>query len=655
MRELARVVEEALEAQPGSSARELVLVVRHWVPSVTKTEINSVLYSDRLRFWSDGDTPPRWRVIGSSPAQSRAADGAHESGHIPARAKAFSTHPAPLLYAWQEEALRQWEACGRRGVVEAVTGTGKTFLGIAAARKSLETDGQVLVLVPSIELQRQWIVQLRTYLPGVVIGRVGDGGRANFISCRVIVAVVNSARTRDLGAPKLGSLLVADECHRYGSVENAQALDDRYPSRLGLSATYARSDDGNTTFLDPFFGETCFRMDYRRAIEDGVTARFLVALIGVRFSERERNAYEVADRQASQAQRWLITYGGVPSEPFGEFMRATTELSRAQAGEARIRARSYLRNFAERRRVLAESTAKTARLSDLIPALWSADRSILFTETVEAADKAAECLATQGLAAKAIHSTLDPRTRRLVLSAFAAGELQAITAARVLDEGIDVPAADLAIILAASRTRRQMIQRMGRVLRRKADSRLARFAIFYVEGSSEDPERGAHGDFLDEVTGVAEEVRNFGVDANAREICDYLGVGPRRERHSTSTPLAPEPKGRQIVVSSNRASPSGVRLDGTDPGRAAASRDLREHIVALADPRPSVKVSKKGRDRLAAAAAGITVDELLARRRHEAARNLRLAEEAKRLGVSVKRLRRLQADPRSQGSSYPRQ
>jgi superfamily II DNA or RNA helicase len=72
-----------------------------------------------------------------------------------------------------------------------------------------------------------------------------------------------------------------------------------------------------------------------------------------------------------------------------------------------------------------------------------------------------------------------------------------VTAPQVLDEGVDVPAADLAVILASSRSRRQMIQRMGRVLRRKPERTLARFVIVHVEGTVEDPSCGAHETFLD--------------------------------------------------------------------------------------------------------------------------------------------------------------
>jgi superfamily II DNA or RNA helicase len=62
-----------------------------------------------------------------------------------------------------------------------------------------------------------------------------------------------------------------------------------------------------------------------------------------------------------------------------------------------------------------------------------------------------------------------------------------VSAPRVLDEGVDVPAADLAVIVGASSSRRQMIRRMGRILRRKSDGRLARLAVVLVEGRSRTP------------------------------------------------------------------------------------------------------------------------------------------------------------------------
>ena len=188
-----------------------------------------------------------------------------------------------------------------------------------------------------------------------------------------------------------------------------------------------------------------------------------------------------------------------------------------------IAAGQYLSPFNRRRELLAETEAKYEGLSKLEGAVRSARRVIIFTQTVRAAELATAELVDLGIDAQALHSALDMVERREVLARFARGHLHTIVAPQVLDEGVDVPDADLGIIVAASRWR-QMIQRMGRVLRPKNDGRLARFAVLYVQGTSEDPALGAHGTFLEEIVDAADSVRDFPVWAPSGEICDYLNL-----------------------------------------------------------------------------------------------------------------------------------
>jgi superfamily II DNA or RNA helicase len=112
--------------------------------------------------------------------------------------------------------------------------------------------------------------------------------------------------------------------------------------------------------------------------------------------------------------------------------------------------------------------------------------------------------------------------RKDILRDFGKGRIQTLVAPNILNEGIDVPEADLGIIVAGSKTRREMIQRMGRVLRRKQDGRTARFALLFIEGTSEDPSTGAYEDFIDEITSVAKSCRTFAHHVPSRLICTYL-------------------------------------------------------------------------------------------------------------------------------------
>lgn len=487
--------------------------------SITAVDVQRVLDTHPHRFRADTQDPPQWWPAAAAPVSAGYRNGA--AGGI--ETDMVAAGRVPELYGWQAEALDAWRRRGGRGVVEAVTGTGKTMVGIAAAGEELARGGQVLVLVPTRELLDQWTLELARHGPGHVrIGRLGGGHRDDLGRCDIVVAVVNSARDADLRPRRPGGLLIADECHRYGSEGNRVALVDGFVRRLGLSATYARADDGHLSWLDPYFGGTCFRMGYHRAICDGVVAPFTVALLGVEFSPDERAGYEEFTAVMSAAQAKLIASGLVPVEPVGAFFAALARLARGgdDSGPAGT-ARRYLFALQQRRRLLADSPAKLAALDGLVPAFVGCDRAIAFTQSISAAEAAAARLRDRGLRAAAIHSQLDPGVRRAVLTRFGAGALQVVTAPQVLDEGVDVPAADLAVILAASRSRRQMIQRMGRVLRRKADGRPAHFVIVFVRGTVEDPALGAHEGFLDEITPVADAVQSF-PPGGPDELCAYL-------------------------------------------------------------------------------------------------------------------------------------
>jgi superfamily II DNA or RNA helicase len=407
--------------------------------------------------------------------------------------------------------------------VEAVTGAGKTKLGLAAIEEHLSAGGKTAVAVPSIELLRQWAALLEEEFPTTSVGLLGDGHHESLESCDILVATAASARQYDLGL-ELGEagLLVADECHTYGAQQSRLALETEFERRLGLSATYARADGEHEVVLEPYFDGVVFTLNYREAIDEGVVARFKVGLVPVAFRRDERREYDELSEQVRRARTHLVLEFDLPAEPFGEFIRLANQLRKTGDRRESMAAGRYLYAFNRRRALLAETEAKYGGLERLAPAVEDSDRSIVFTQTIASAMRAAATLTERSVGSAAIHSKLSRDERSTVLRRFAEGGLKAIVAPKVLDEGIDVPAADLAVIVAASHQRRQMIQRMGRVLRRKPDGRRARFAILFVEGTSEDPDRGAHEAFLDEILPVADEVHQFEAGASAPDLAEFL-------------------------------------------------------------------------------------------------------------------------------------
>ena len=185
-------------------------------------------------------------------------------------------------------------------------------------------------------------------------------------------------------------------------------------------------------------------------------------------------------------------------------------------------AKRYISAVNKRRKLLANTPKKSEALTSLVAAINNSNRTIIFTETISGVTEIFNLLRASGIATEQLHSELHPHERVAALHMFATGQCKALVAAKVLDEGIDVPEADLAIIVSATKTRRQMIQRMGRVLRPKKDGRPARFVLVYVAGTSEDPANGAHDAFFNEVIEISKESKIFKQPLDNKELTKFL-------------------------------------------------------------------------------------------------------------------------------------
>ena len=417
------------------------------------------------------------------------------------------------LRDWQIAAFAKWATAGCSGVVEAVTGTGKTRLAIAAVRACLSRGGRALIIVPTLDLLGQWRRQIRELVPGASVGQLGGGQADDLFDFDVLIATPHSAAAVPIELP-LGAigLLVADEAHRYGAPTWGAALKPDFAMRLALTATYERNDDGLIDVLGPYFGGVVAEYGFAEAAADGVIAPFDIELVGVPLTPTERTAYDKANNRVREHRRELVAHG-LPKSPL-ELIAAAAKLSAGAEGRSNTRvrrevvaARAYLSALRGRRDVAAQAEAKLAVVRSLATGLAEAGtRTLVFTDTVEQAELAALELRRGGVEAEEIHGDLPGEKRKIRLAQFSNGNLQAVTAPRVLDEGVDVPDAELAVVLAAFRTRRQMIQRLGRVLRLKPDGRAAKLIIAFAIDTREDPANGAQEDFLDEVTGVARSV-----------------------------------------------------------------------------------------------------------------------------------------------------
>lgn len=542
--EIRRSLVALLEQHPSQTARGMA----HRV-GATKSQVNSVLYSDRGSFGRSDEVPPLWKVTPAAPRARRSGRKATPSAESPKAEKGVdstkrgaapkvdrrrpagmvsvrehASNPAlggelPPLRPWQTKALAAWRIAGGRGIIDAVTGAGKTRLAIEAIRGHLEEGGRVLVLVPSVVLLNQWWEVLTASLPGREIGLSGDGSDDDLVDHDVVVATLPTASRRryTLRRGERG-LIVADECHRAGAPTFREALDDRFRWRIGLSATHERMDDAHETVLLPYFRGVAFSLGFREAIADGVVANVRVGFVGIELSEEERLEYDEATVALSDIASKLAKRYGIRRELFAAFLEDVTRLAASGPREAGMLASAWLSLWTRRRELLAETPAKLEALACMERVIEDAERTLVFTQSIRSAEAIASLLRTTGITAEVHHSKVSSSDREKLLRRFSEGDLEVLVSIDTLGEGVDLPETDLAIIVAGTRQRRQMIQRMGRVMRLKPDGRDARFVVLYARGTAEDPIAGSDETFVSELVAISRAVGHFALPHGASEL-----------------------------------------------------------------------------------------------------------------------------------------
>ncbi len=363
---------------------------------------------------------------------------------------------------FQTEALAAWEKARGRGVVVLPTGAGKShvaLLAIDARRRG------ALVVAPTLDLVRQWYDLLRRSF-GTEVGIVGGG------SHDVRPLTVTTYDSACLHMEHLGArfgLIIFDECHHLPGPSYSLAAElCLAPFRLGLTATPERAD-GLTDRLETLIGPTVYRKDIVE-LSGRYLADYDVERVDVELTEAERSEYEAERAIYLEFVRGQGIRFDHPSG-FAQFiMRA------AQSGPGQRAMRAYRRQ----RELALASSAKLDYLEHLL-SVHRKQRSLVFTQ-----DNATVYQVSRRFLIPVITHQTKLKERSEILERFRAGEYTAIATSKVLNEGVDVPDASVAIVLSGSGSVREHVQRLGRVLRRQGDKR----AVLYELVSSRTNESG---------------------------------------------------------------------------------------------------------------------------------------------------------------------
>jgi superfamily II DNA or RNA helicase len=384
----------------------------------------------------------------------------------------FERHTETLdPFDFQIEAIKAWEGAERRGIVALPTGAGKSYMTrlLIAMLGVKDSLCSTLVIVPTRILLYQWHAELQRAFRQP-IGIVGD----DILDLRPItVTTYASARIHMSWFGDRWKLIVFDELHRKlsGGPSGNSARFSLAPFRLGLTATPVEQEQ---TLLNELVGPVVYRRTTEEMIERDVLSVY--------------RRVEVHCKPSAEEVRTYFELRG----PMDRFWRDARSAHRIRSDDWFIRERRLrpdaaalaLRSVLRAHRYWASIPSRFLRLRDILHRHRD-DRILVFAES-----RASAYEISRQFLIPPITADIGADEREVYLGAFAEGTCRVLVTARALEEGVDLPSANIAVILAGRKTRRaetiRYIQRRGRVLRKRA----GKHAVVYEVSWSIPKKRG---------------------------------------------------------------------------------------------------------------------------------------------------------------------
>ena len=385
----------------------------------------------------------------------------------------------PKARDWQDKALKSWKD-EMRGIAKVVTGGGKTvFAGMCINHFYSTNMNRVVVVVPTTALWDQWYSIMSTSwgIPSKQIATTRE--EAESTDWTTLLLVINTAREVIPGlACQPQSLLIVDECHRAASQVNRRALTGQWAATLGLSATPERQyDDYFETVLEPSLGRIIIDYDYAQAHSDGVIAGFRLTNHRVEFTKEEAKRYEDFSRKIKVEAGILRAQGLTTSERLERLLMLRASVSKN--AEMRL-------------------PVSVGLIESVLPR-----KTILFHESIDHIEAISIVLQEMGIDCRTYHSKLSKVRGRESLSLFIEGSIDVLLTCRALDEGFDLPDIEVGIVASMTKSPRQRIQRLGRILR-KVEGKVAEIKTIHTLHE--------HGILLEEAESLegAESIKWYG-------------------------------------------------------------------------------------------------------------------------------------------------
>jgi len=486
----------------------------------------------------------------------------------------FLTRFQTPLLPWQENAIESWAAHGRQGIVMAATGTGKSRLGIAAILEAVQDSMPSLILTHRLAIKGQWKKDELGAIPGRqdILGNTlksdqmifcvgknvhelsSEDSPLNFDEldskddAQVLLALDKSLSKRMNSLPptwKNGSLLIADEVHRFGESAGQEVLQGPFSRRLGLTATL--SYGGSDINILNRFGETVIA-DYPigQAISDGVVNEYNLLVVRGHVQERSNvfgkqkvvldldNIQDFKSTQVLMSEalaRLELTHTELMAcleskhyELFDDFELELNRIIQNRVPDLHKLAKKYLTNLNTYNRLSRKTENSEGFLDIVAPKIAEHGKTLIFSNWREQGKWIASKLRELDVKIEYLDGDSDYSQRNSAFERLSeiseSGSIDAIVAPFILDEGVNIPQARIGVFMSnCPDGYRQIVQRMGRVLRKGKNGEGRRALLLLTVGinTREDPgENGENQYWLDTMYGVmsehASEVRITSID-----------------------------------------------------------------------------------------------------------------------------------------------
>ena len=387
--------------------------------------------------------------------------------------------PSKKPYYYQIQAITSWTKANNVGILSMATGTGKTLTSLFAVKPFLSKGFLVLILVPTKILLDQWQQSVREIFPEVPVLLAGGGNDwkkrgdkrmfiSNTTSPRIILSTMDTASSKDfiefINQAK-NIVLIADEVHRLGSEHRRHLLDLNFVARLGLSATPERlfDDTGNMAIASSFGVRPVFELPIGAKVKLNDEAESEIPILG-RFLSKYYYDFEIVRLTTGEQEQWnRIT------ERLNRYVSKIYNKNLKDAMEKNLSS-SLRMMFIERSRIAKTASGKVEAAEKIIREKYPpTGRWLVYCDNEVQMNDVWSLLTKSNPVTPILryYSKMNSSERKRVLDQFAESP-SIVVSIKCLDEGLDIPSADGAVILASSTNPREYIQRRGRVLRKNA-------------------------------------------------------------------------------------------------------------------------------------------------------------------------------------------